>query len=88
MDLLNLIKIKKYVPNNWRKAIINPIYKGKGFIDKPNIYRGISQLLNVGKIFTGILVNRLQIWTEENNILLDSKWTLERGEEQSIIYSS
>ena len=51
------------VPENWRSAVIFPPYKGKGEGNKCKIYRGISLLIVVGKIFAGILIDRVHIVT-------------------------
>jgi hypothetical protein len=53
------------VPKDWSRAVIVPLYKGKG--DKGNCrnYRGISLLSIVGKIYAGILVERVRRVTEE-----------------------
>src|SRR5678815_4455924 len=48
------------VPRDWRRAVIVPLYKGKG--DKGNCrnYRGISLSSVVGKVYAGILVERVR----------------------------
>jgi hypothetical protein len=43
-------------------AIIHAIYKGKGNLEKPGNYRGISLLSVCGKIFSGIFAGRLRDW--------------------------
>ncbi len=43
------------MPEDWRKAIIVPIYKGKGKREECNSYRGISLLSVPGKIYGRIL---------------------------------
>ena len=49
------------VPENWRSAVIVPLYKGKGERERAESsnYRGISLLSVVGKIYAGILVERV-----------------------------
>ena len=46
------------VPENWRSAVIVPLYKGKGERTECKNYRGISLLSGVGKIYAGTLVDR------------------------------
>ena len=47
------------VPEDWISAVIVPLYKGKGERTKCKNYRGISLLSLVGKIYAGILVDRV-----------------------------
>lgn len=50
---------QKEVPEEWRKAIIVPLYKGKGNKSDCNSYRGISMLSVPGKVYGRILTERL-----------------------------
>ena len=45
------------VPEDWRSAVIVPLYKGKGERNECKNYRGISLLSVVGKIYAGILLD-------------------------------
>ncbi len=55
---------KGEVPDDWKKAIILPLYKGKGRRSKCRSYKGIS-LLNVpGKVYGRISTERLMEVTE------------------------
>ena len=47
------------VPEDWRSAVILPLYKSKGERNEFKNYRGISLLSVVGKIYVGILVYRV-----------------------------
>ena len=47
------------VPENWRSAVIATLYKGKGERPECKNYRGISLLRVVGKMYAGILVDRV-----------------------------
>ena len=42
------------VPEDWKSAVIVPLYKGKGQMTEFKNYRGISLLRVVGKIYVGI----------------------------------
>ena len=44
---------------DWRSAVIVPLYTGKGERTECKNYKGISFLSVVGKIFAGILVSRV-----------------------------
>ncbi len=52
--MCNLVWEQSKVPKDWRKAIIIPVYKGKGKREECNNYRGISLLRVPGRIY-GIL---------------------------------
>ena len=47
------------VPDDWRSAVIVPLYKGKGELNECKNYKGISLLSVVGKIYSVILVDRV-----------------------------
>ena len=44
------------MPEDWRSAVIVPLYTGKGARTECNNYIDISLLNMVGKIYVGILV--------------------------------
>lgn len=58
------------VPESFRKSIVFPIHK-KGDVNNAENYRGISFMNVVAKIFTGILLNRLEVWVKDNNLLCE-----------------
>ena len=53
------------VPEDWKKACIVPIYKGKGCKNECKNYRGISLLSIPGKAYGRVLIQRLMEETEE-----------------------
>ncbi len=52
------------VPDDWKKPIIIPLYKGKGSRSECSSYRGISLLSVPGKVYGRILTERLTEVTE------------------------
>ncbi|MEL7302024.1 MAG: reverse transcriptase family protein, partial [Pseudomonadota bacterium] len=52
------------VPKDWQKAIIVPLYKGKGDRGECKNYRGISLLSIPGKVYGRILIERVRGMTE------------------------
>ncbi len=54
------------VPEDWRKAIIVPLHKGKGSRDKCNHFRGINLLSVPEKMYERILNERMMKITDEN----------------------
>ncbi|RUM93187.1 MAG: hypothetical protein DSZ28_08770, partial [Thiothrix sp.] len=57
---------KQCYPQEWNRSIIVPLFKSGDKLNPAN-YRGISLLSIVSKLFTSILTDRLQRWSEENN---------------------
>ena len=57
--ICNMAFESSVVPEYRRSAVIVPLYKGKGERTKCKNYRGISLLSVVGKIYAGILVDRV-----------------------------
>ena len=51
-------------PEDWRSAVICSLYKGKGERTECSNYRGISLLSVVGKVFAGIIEDRVRKVTE------------------------
>ena len=52
------------VSEDWKSAVIVPLYKGRGEMTEYSNYRGISSLSMVRKIYAGILVDRVCKVTE------------------------
>ncbi len=50
---------KGEVPDDWKKAVIVPLYKGKGRRSECSSYRGISLLSVPGEVYGRILSERL-----------------------------
>ena len=53
------------VPDEWKKAIIIPLHKGKGNRDECNNYSGISLLSVPRKVHVRVLTERLMEVIEE-----------------------
>lgn len=66
--LYNMIMRKKKMPEAFKKSIIFPLYK-KGNADDPSNYRAISYADAIAKIFTGILLKRLNAFIEQHKSL-------------------
>ena len=48
------------VPDEWRTGLIVPIWKGKGDVQDPGTYRGITLLSHVMKVLERILDGRIR----------------------------
>jgi hypothetical protein len=61
-QLLNMIRNKRVFPAEWKMALMQPVYKGKGDGKVSGNCRGISLLPVFGKIYSGLLAYRLRDW--------------------------
>ena len=65
LKFFNIILDSGVVPRGWSVGNLIPIYKQKGDPTDPANYRPITLLSCLGKLFTSILSNRLQLFTEK-----------------------
>ena len=65
----NLCYSQGVFPQQWKQAIITPVAKQGKPKDDPHSYRPIVCLPTLGKLFERMLYNRVQWYTETNNIL-------------------
>jgi hypothetical protein len=75
-NLFNKVKNKNEFHSDRKVAIICPIYKVEGSPQEPGNYRGISLLSVLGKIFSGILADRLRDWLSNHEVLSSFKQDL------------
>ena len=61
--LCNMVFESGVVPEDFKSAVIAPLYKGKGKMTECKNNRGISFLSMVGKIYAGVLVDRVHSMT-------------------------
>lgn len=66
-------------PSYFKKAIVIPLYKGKGKISDPENYRPISMLPNLSKLFEYCVNNKLMNHVESNNLLEDNQHGFRSG---------
>jgi hypothetical protein len=69
VKLFNFIFDKGVVPVSWSVGVITPIFKNKGSSKDPKNYRAITLMSCLGKVFTGILNNRLASLSDEIGLL-------------------
>ena len=72
------------LPEVWSVGFIKPIYKKKkkkkkGEKSNPENYRPITLVSCLGKLFTGILSNRLHTYAEQSDVLTSSKAGFRKG---------
>ena len=66
--MFNFILRSKTFPEAWNLSRIKPIHES-GSLSKPDNYRGICISSHLSKLFTALLLKRLEKWTAVNNIL-------------------
>ena len=69
VKLFNFIFTKGVVPVSWFVGVITPIFKNKGSSKDPKNYRAFTLMSCLGKVFTGILNNRLASLSDEIGLL-------------------
>ena len=77
-NLFNKVFEMGYFPERWAEGHIIPIFK-KGDKNEASNYRGITLLSTIGKLFTRILNNRLNDWSEEYNIYVEAQAGFRKG---------
>lgn len=65
-------------PESWSRGVIVPIYK-KGETTDPANYRGITLVNVIAKIFSLVLRNRINKWSEQEKILTDYQYGFRDG---------
>ena len=71
--LFNIIFSSGIVPNSWLEGNVKPIYKNKGSEKDPRNYRPITILSCVGKLFTAVLNDRLNSFSDQFKILHENQ---------------
>ena len=71
--LFNVIFDTGIIPDIWLIGSIKPIFKNKGNTYDPNNFRPITILSCLGKLFTSILNDRLNTFSEEFKVLNESQ---------------
>ena len=69
VKLFNIIFDTGIIPECWTLGTIKPIYKNKGNIREPGNYRPITLLSCFGKVFTAIINNRLNNFSDKYGLI-------------------
>ena len=69
-SLYNSCLMSGLIPTAWKTAIVTPVFKS-GDKTKVENYRPISLLSNISKVFERLVVNQLQSFSTDNNIIDD-----------------
>ena len=62
------------IPDEWKSAVVTPLFKNKGSLDDINNYRGISVLPPVAKIFEKILATQIINYLNYNKMFYHSQY--------------
>ncbi|CAF1073460.1 unnamed protein product, partial [Brachionus calyciflorus] len=71
--LFNCCIIQNSIPNEWKKAVVTPLFKKKGSNDEINNYRAISILPPISKLFEKLISKQLKNYFEKNKLFSDSQ---------------
>ena len=61
------------VTNDWKYAIISPLFKGKGARDELDNYRGISILQVIAKLFEQVIISQIKSHFDSNSLFVDQQ---------------
>ncbi len=67
-NIVNFCIVNNCIPNEWKFAIVTPLYKSKGELSDFNNYRGISVLTPFAKIFEKVLQSQILAYFNLNNL--------------------
>ena len=79
VKLFNTVFMSGEYPESWCKGVIVPIYKNKGDIDSANNYRGITLSNVLAKIFSHILLKRINKWSDEQEKINDNQFSFQKS---------
>lgn len=77
-SLYNYVLHSNEYPQSWGLGIIAPVFK-KGDINDAKNYRGITLINIIAKIYSQILLNRLNKWTSTNEKLTKHQFGFQTG---------
>ena len=77
LKIFNVILESGIFPSEWTIGEIVPVFK-KGNINDPSNYRAITLISCVGKLFTFIINEKLNIFAESNNIFSENQFGFRR----------
>ena len=78
LKLYNRIFNRAEYPRDWGTSIITPIYKG-GNKNIASNYRGITLTNILAKIYSQILLNRLNSWTDRHEKISNCQFGFQKG---------
>jgi hypothetical protein len=67
------------IPSEWKFAIVNPSFKGKGSLEDLNSYRAISLLPPIAKVFEKLIQQQVLRYFNENRLFHKSQHGFRAG---------
>ena len=67
------------IPEDWKSALVTPLFKNKGKTTDLNNYRGISVLLPMAKIFEKVLAMQITRYFEKNKLFTPHQHGFRKG---------
>ena len=84
--LFNIIIQSEYIPENLRRGIQIPLFKGKNLCSLDcNNYRGITLLTNYNKLFEMVIWSRIKGWWYKSGVVSEQQGACRSG--QSCVHS-
>ena len=78
-SLFNQCMSSASIPNEWKCAVVTPLYKQKGDATDPNNYRGISIIPPTAKLFEKIIAKQISDYFENNCIFYSGQHGFRKG---------
>ena len=69
----------KSIPDDWKLALVNPLYKNKGERSDINNYRAISVLSPISKMFEKLFAKQISFYFESNSIFFNGQHGFRSG---------
>ena len=79
LDFFNYCLYISHIPNDWKYAIVTPLYKKKGLPTIINNYRGISILPPIAKIFEKLIASQISDYFEKNSLFFKAQHGFRNG---------
>jgi hypothetical protein len=67
------------IPEDWKIALVTPLYKNKGEKSDPNNYRAISVLSPIAKMFEKLLAKQIMAYFENNKLFFKGQHGFRSG---------
>ena len=79
--LFNLVVSREYIPENLRRGIQVPLFKGKTLCSLDvNNYRGITLLTTLNKVLEILIWSRIEAWWNSTNVISDIQGACKKGQ--------